>query len=93
MLPHAVKELASLGLRPALDTTGARTRELVYTIRLGQTVWRELGGIDAGYAMPQFNIHRGKLHGVLLRAVSERLGRHASIPIAVWWPFKIEPAK
>ena len=74
MLPHAVKELASLGLLPELDTTGVRTRELVYANRLGQTVWQELRGVDAGYAMPQFGIHRGKLHGVLLRAVLERLG-------------------
>lgn len=74
MLPHAVKELASLGLLPALDAAGIRTRELVYANRLGQTVWQELRGLDAGYAMPQFSIHRGKLHGVLLRAVLERLG-------------------
>ena len=74
MLPHAVKELASLGLLPALDAAGVRTRELVYANRLGQTVWQELRGVDAGYAMPQFGIHRGKLHGVLLRAVLERLG-------------------
>src|SRR5262249_40356476 len=74
MLPHAVKELASLGLLPALDAAGVRTRELVYANRLGQTVWQELRGVDAGYAMPQFSIHRGKLHGMLLRAVLERLG-------------------
>src|SRR5262245_27947587 len=42
ILPHAVKELASLGLLPALLAAGVRTRELVYTNRLGQTVWREL---------------------------------------------------
>jgi len=74
VLPHAVKELASLGLLPALDVAGVRVRELVYTNRLGQTVWRELRGVDAGYAMPQLSIHRGKLHGVLLHAVLERLG-------------------
>ncbi|AZO00123.1 flavin-dependent oxidoreductase [Mesorhizobium sp. M9A.F.Ca.ET.002.03.1.2] len=74
MLPHAVKELASLGLLPALDLAGVRTRELVYANRLGQTVWQELRGTDAGYAMPQVSIHRGKLHGVLLRATLERLG-------------------
>ena len=72
--PHAVKELASLGLLPALDAAGIRTRELIYANRLGQTVWQELRGVDAGYAVPQFSIHRGKLHGVLLRAVLERLG-------------------
>ena len=74
MLPHAIKELASLGLLPALDAAGVRTRKLVYANRLGQTVWQELRGVDAGYAMPQLSIHRGKLHGVLLSAVFERLG-------------------
>lgn len=74
MLPHAVKELDALGLLPALDEAGVRTRELIYTNRLGQMVWRELRGIDAGYAVPQISIHRGKLLGVLLHAVLARLG-------------------
>jgi 5-methylphenazine-1-carboxylate 1-monooxygenase len=74
LLPHAVKELAALGLLPALDQAGIRTRELIYTNRLGQAVWRELRGIDAGYEVPQISIHRGRLHGVLLHAVLTRLG-------------------
>src|SRR5687767_14007247 len=74
LLPHAVKELAGLGLLPALDKAGIRTRELIYQNRLGQVVWRELRGLDAGYEVPQLSIHRGKLHGVLLNAVLERLG-------------------
>ena len=74
MMPHAVRELASLGLLPALDAAGIRTRELVYSTRLGQTVWQELRGIDAGYAMPQFSIHRGKLCGMLLSAVADGAG-------------------
>jgi 2-polyprenyl-6-methoxyphenol hydroxylase-like FAD-dependent oxidoreductase len=74
MLPHAVKELAALGLLPALDTAGIRTRELIYANRFGQTVWQELRGLEADYDTPQFSIHRGKLHGVLLRAALERLG-------------------
>ncbi len=74
LLPHAVKELAALGLLPALDEAGIRTRELVYMNRLGQVVWRELRGLDAGYEVPQISIHRGKLHGVLLAAVLKRLG-------------------
>lgn len=73
-LPHAIKELAALGLLPALDRAGIRTRELIYTNRFGQVVWRELRGTDAGLDTPQFSIHRGKLHGVLLQAVRERLG-------------------
>src|SRR6185437_8020525 len=76
-LPHAIKELAALGLLPALDRTGIRTRELIYANRFGQVVWRELRGTDAGFDAPQFSIHRGKLHGVLLDAARERLGADA----------------
>jgi 2-polyprenyl-6-methoxyphenol hydroxylase-like FAD-dependent oxidoreductase len=74
MLPHAVKQLAALGLLPALDRAGIRTRALIYMSRLGQTVWQEPRGVDAGYDTPQFSIHRGKLLGVLHRAAVERLG-------------------
>jgi 2-polyprenyl-6-methoxyphenol hydroxylase-like FAD-dependent oxidoreductase len=74
MLPHAVRELAQLGLLSELDRAGIRTRELILMNRLGQEVWRELRGIDAGYDLPQISIHRGKLHGVLYRAVLNRLG-------------------
>jgi 5-methylphenazine-1-carboxylate 1-monooxygenase len=79
-LPHAIKELAALGLLPALDRAGIRTRELIYTNRFGQVVWRELRGTDAGYDTPQFSIHRGKLHTVLLDAARERLGAGALRP-------------
>lgn len=74
MLPHAVKALAGLGLMPALDAEGVRTRELVYTNRFGQIVWQELRGIDAGYEVPQISIHRGRLLGLIHRAVVSRLG-------------------
>jgi 2-polyprenyl-6-methoxyphenol hydroxylase-like FAD-dependent oxidoreductase len=76
-LPHAIKELAALGLLPALDRAGIRTRELIYANRFGQVVWRELRGVDAGLDTPQFSIHRGRLHTVLLDAVRERLGLDA----------------
>jgi 2-polyprenyl-6-methoxyphenol hydroxylase-like FAD-dependent oxidoreductase len=65
---------SGLGLLPELDRAGIRTRELIYCNRFGQTVWQELRGSDAGYDVPQFSIHRGKLHGVLHRAVLDRLG-------------------
>lgn len=74
VLPHAISVLARLDLLPALDRAGIRTRELVYCNRFGQTVWQELRGTDAGYDVPQFSIHRGKLQGVLHRAVLDRLG-------------------
>ena len=72
-LPHAIAELAALGLLPALDTVGIRTRELIYLNRFGQEVWRELRGMFAGHAMPQFSIHRGRLQGVIHAAVRDRL--------------------
>ena len=74
VLPHAVKELAGLGLLPGLDRAGIRTRELVYMTRRGQVVWREPRGMFAGCDTPQFSIHRGKFHAVLARAAFERLG-------------------
>src|SRR5215470_13237445 len=72
--PHATKELAAFGLLPALEEAGIRTRTLIYTNRFDQVVWRELRGTDAGYEVPQISIHRGKLLGILLRAVLKRLG-------------------
>lgn len=74
LLPHATKELASLGLMAELDRAGIHTRELIYTNRLGQVIWREPRGTAAGYDVPQLSIHRGKLHGLLLRAAIDRLG-------------------
>jgi 2-polyprenyl-6-methoxyphenol hydroxylase-like FAD-dependent oxidoreductase len=74
MLPHAVKELAELGLMRDLDAQGVRTRELIYANRLGQTVWQELRGVDAGYDVPQISIHRGMLLGLIHRAAVGRLG-------------------
>src|SRR5947207_2473209 len=73
-LPHAIKELAELGLLARLDAIGVRTYELIYTNRFGQEVWREPRGTDAGYEVPQFSIHRGKLQSVIHQAVRARLG-------------------
>ena len=53
-LPHAIKELAELGLLERLDAVAIRTYELFYTNRLGQEIWREPRGLDAGYDIPQF---------------------------------------
>ena len=68
-LPHAIKELKELGLLPRLDAVAIRTHELIYTNRLGQEIWREPRGLDAGYDVPQFSIHRGRLQGVIYQAV------------------------
>ena len=76
-LPHAIKELKQLGLLERLDEVAVRTYELIYTNRFGQEIWREPRGIDAGFDVPQFSIHRGRLQAVIHRAVEERLGREA----------------
>jgi 2-polyprenyl-6-methoxyphenol hydroxylase-like FAD-dependent oxidoreductase len=77
VLPHAIAELDALGLLARLDEVAIRTRELIYANRFGQEIWREPRGLEAGYDVPQFSIHRGRLQGVLHRAVIERLGRGA----------------
>ena len=73
-LPHAIKELAELGLLERLDAVAIRTYELFYTNRFGQEIWREPRGLDAGYDLPQFSIHRGRLQTVIYQAVRARLG-------------------
>src|SRR6202051_1357507 len=76
-LPHAIRELAGLGLLDRLDEVAIRTQELFYLTRHGQEVWHEKRGLDAGYDVPQFSIHRGRLQGVIHQAVIERLGTDA----------------
>jgi 2-polyprenyl-6-methoxyphenol hydroxylase-like FAD-dependent oxidoreductase len=73
-LPHAIRELAALGLLPALDACAIRTRELRYLNRFGQSIWVEPRGLHAGYDLPQLSIHRGWLQTLLWNTVRERLG-------------------
>jgi 2-polyprenyl-6-methoxyphenol hydroxylase-like FAD-dependent oxidoreductase len=73
-LPHAIRELKEIGLLERLDAVAIRTYELFYANRFGQTVWHELRGTDAGFDVPQFSIHRGKLQNVIYQAVRARLG-------------------
>src|SRR3954470_1597111 len=76
-LLHAIAELKRLGLLERLDALAIRTYELFYLNRLGQEIWREPRGLDAGYEVPQFSIHRGRLQGIIREAVRERLGEGA----------------
>jgi 5-methylphenazine-1-carboxylate 1-monooxygenase len=77
LLPHAVKELAVVGLLDRLGEVGIRTHELMYAHRLGHEILRRPCGTNAGFTFPQISLHRGRLQGVLLRAVRERLGAGA----------------
>lgn len=74
LLPHAMRELAALGVQPELEAVGIENLESVFFNRWGQFIYREPRGRHAGYALPELGIHRGKLHGILYRAVLQRLG-------------------
>ena len=74
VMPHAVRELAELGLLDDLTAVGIPTTEFVLYSKHGQRIWGEPRGLAAGYRWPQIAIHRGELLGVLHRAVIERLG-------------------
>ncbi|HEY9424957.1 MAG TPA: flavin-dependent oxidoreductase [Microterricola sp.] len=74
LLPHAVRELTELGLGEQLKGFGVATSTLSYTNRLGQTIWSEPRGHNAGYNWPQYSVHRGQLQMLLRDTVLERLG-------------------
>ncbi len=74
LLPHAMRELAALGVQPDLEAVGIENLESVFFNRWGQFIYREPRGRHAGYALPELGVHRGKLHGILYRAVLQRLG-------------------
>ena len=79
LLPHGMRELARLGLADRILAAGIETRESVFFNRFGQQLFAEPRGTHAGYADPEVGIHRGRLHGILLAAVRERLGADAFV--------------
>jgi 2-polyprenyl-6-methoxyphenol hydroxylase-like FAD-dependent oxidoreductase len=74
LLPHAMRELAALGLGDALLRAGIENAESCFFNRFGQLIYREPRGKAAGYQQPEVGIHRGRLHLALYRAVQDRLG-------------------
>ena len=80
VLPHAVRILDGLGLREALERTAIITSTLRFHAKQGQTIWTEPRGLEAGYAYPQYSMHRGQLQAALLEAVRQRLGDDALRP-------------
>jgi 2-polyprenyl-6-methoxyphenol hydroxylase-like FAD-dependent oxidoreductase len=75
LLPHATKELAALGLEADLAKVAIATEDATFFNRFGQLIYQEPLGVAAGYAHPQFSIHRGDLQMVLLEAFIDRAGR------------------
>jgi 2-polyprenyl-6-methoxyphenol hydroxylase-like FAD-dependent oxidoreductase len=90
LLPHGMRELATLGLQDTLCAAGIETRESAFFNRFGQRIYREPRGRHAGYAFPEIGIHRGRLHGILYRAVCDRLG-HASVLTTMRYYLVITP--
>ncbi|MDW5443045.1 flavin-dependent oxidoreductase [Polaromonas sp. SM01] len=74
LLPHAMRELAALGLQDQLEAVGIPNEESVFFNRFGQFIYKEPRGRHAGYALPELGIPRGKLHRLLYEAALERLG-------------------
>ena len=74
LLPHATRELCRLGLEQPLAAVAITTRESGFYNRFGQYIYSEPTGRHAGYDFPQFSIHRGDLHQVLLEAFRRRVG-------------------
>ncbi|MEY4729081.1 MAG: 2-Polyprenyl-6-methoxyphenol hydroxylase or related FAD-dependent oxidoreductase [Pseudomonadota bacterium] len=74
LLPHAMKELAELGLHEQLAAIAIETSSLSYYNKFGQRIWHEPRGIAAGYDWPQLSIHRGELQMLLHKTAVQKLG-------------------
>lgn len=74
LLPHAVRELAALGLQDDLARIAIETSSLSYFNKFGQQIWHEPRGRAAGYDWPQFSVHRGEFQMLLYDTVRARLG-------------------
>ena len=75
--PNAVRELIDLGLGPALDDIAVRTRQYGFYTTSGREIWVEPRGIGAGYAWPQYSVHRGRLQMLLADTLRQRAGDSA----------------
>lgn len=74
LLPHAMRELAALGVQAQLEPLGIENLESVFFNRWGQFIYREPRGRHAGYSVPELGMHRGRLHRVLYQTALERIG-------------------
>lgn len=72
--PNAVRELFDLGLETQLEQVGVKTRQYGFYSALGHTIWEEPRGTWAGYAWPQYSVHRGALQVMLYNTLIERAG-------------------
>lgn len=73
LLPHGAGILCELGLGDGLQATGIQTRAVEYRTQYGQLILRDPRGRHAGSPWPQYSIHRGHLHKLLLDAARAEL--------------------
>ena len=82
--PNAVRELYDLGVdQNDLDQVGLPAKEWALVGLNGNDIYSEPRGLEAGYAWPQYAVHRGAFHMLLHRKVIERT-RPRSCP--AWQP-------
>ena len=74
LLPHATRELASLGLEPRIREVAIENAESAFFNRHGQFIYKEPRGKAGGYPFAEYGIHRGKLHRILYEAALELSG-------------------
>lgn len=72
--PNAVRELTELGLGEDLAKLGIATEALRFFNKYGQPVWSEPRGRAAGFAWPQYSLHRGRLQVMLAEATRAHIG-------------------
>jgi len=72
---HAVEHVGMPECHFALAQAAIATQDATFFNRFGQLIYQEPLGRAAGYAHPQFSIHRGDLQMVLLNAFVARAGR------------------
>ncbi|WP_424986446.1 flavin-dependent oxidoreductase [Microbulbifer sp. S227A] len=76
--PNAVRELIELGIgTDALDRVGIPAREWALVGLNGKEIHVEPRGLEAGYAWPQYAMHRGLFHMLLFQTAVDRLGADA----------------
>ena len=80
LLPHAMRELAELGLQPQLEAAGIENLESVFFNRFGQFIYREPRGRHAGYDVAGDRHRPGQVASRALRSRAATAGRQACSP-------------
>ncbi|WP_011582240.1 MULTISPECIES: flavin-dependent oxidoreductase [Chelativorans] len=74
LLPHAAEIMQEIGVLADIAARAVETYESTFFNRFGQHIFSEPAGLRAGYALPQYSVHRGDLHGAMLRRFIEVAG-------------------